>query len=336
MARFPTDADEVHFAPTPDGWRLALHRHRPRSGGPGLPVVLCGGYACNRHFMDYDERYSLARYLARQGFDAWVLELRGRGLSHPTRECRHPWGWTFDDLAAIDVPAAIAHVAVTTERPIAWVGHSMGGMLLYAHLGTHAGAARPLVAGVTIAAPVVFPATSSELFQRIGTMLLRVPLSDTIHQRWVLGALWGLLGHSSALGVGMNPDNVDRAVVGRALHRSLSNVPRVKLQQLADWALEGVFASVDRRVDYRAALAHVATPLLLVAGSVDRLATPAAVQRALEHLPAPTASYLEFGRAHGHSTEYGHVDLVLGRAAPGEVFPTIARWLAERGEPPPA
>jgi hypothetical protein len=53
------------------------------------------------------------------------------------------------------------------------------------------------------------------------------------------------------------------------------------------------------------------------------------VQRALAHLPSGAASYLEFGRAHGHAVDYGHVDLVLGRAAPGEVFPALGRWLAE-------
>jgi predicted alpha/beta hydrolase len=260
-----------------------------------------------------------------------VLELRGRGLSHPTSECRYPRVWTFDDLAARDVPAAVEHVAAVTGRRVAWVGHSMGGMVLYAYLGRYAGPRHPMHAGVTIAAPVVFPAASSELFHRLGTWLLRVPLSDTIYQRGLLGALWAMLGSSSALSVGMNPANVDRRVVGHALRCSLGNVPRAKLQQLADWALEGEFSSADGTVDYRASLSGVTTPLLLVAGTVDRLATPAAVGRALDHLSPASASYLEFGRRHGHSIDYGHVDLILGRAAPVEVFPTLARWLAERG-----
>jgi hypothetical protein len=43
-----------------------------------------------------------------------------------------------------------------------------------------------------------------------------------------------------------------------------------------------------------------------------------------------TASYLEFGRRNGHSVDYGHVDLILGRTAPEEVFPPIAAWLSTR------
>src|SRR6516164_5017650 len=144
----PALADELHFAHTPDGWRLALHRHAAGPPELGLPVILCPGYACNRHFIDWDAEYSLARFLARRGFDAWVIELRGRGLSHPTPACAAPRTWTFDDLALHDVPTAVRHVARMTRRRVAWVGHSMGGMLLYASLGGPGGAELPIVAGV--------------------------------------------------------------------------------------------------------------------------------------------------------------------------------------------
>jgi predicted alpha/beta hydrolase len=330
-------ADELHFAATVDGWRLALHRHRPpRAGSPSpLPVVLRGGYACNRYFLDYDERHSLARFLARTGFDVWVLEPRGCGVSHPGPGCARPRSWTFDDLAGFDLPAAVGHVAAMTGRDVTWVGHSMGGLLLYAYLGRGAEHAHRLRAGVTIASPVVFPATSATLFRDIGLFLLSLPLSEVIYQRWVLTALWTLVGWSSALRVGMNPENVERQVIGQALRLFIENVPRAKLRQLALWACDGAFCSADGRVDYRAALGRVTTPILAIAGSADRLATPAAVRRALDHLPVPPAAYLEFGRAHGHSTDYGHVDLILGRAAPAEVFPAVAAWLASCGATAP-
>lgn len=325
-----TRANEVHFASTPDGWRLALHRHRPAEIRARGAVLLCAGYGCNRHFLDYDEHYSLAGYLCRRGFDVWVVELRGRGFSHPTRACRRPGAWTFDDLACTDVPALVTYVARTTGHHVAWVGHSMGGLALYACLGCVPAAAGLVAAGVTIGSPVVFPAASASLFARLGQLLLRIPVGDTVPQRFVLGALWQLVSSTAALSVGMNPANIDRREVGRALRRSLSDVSRLKLQQLAAWALEGAFASADGAVDYRAALAHVRAPVLVIAGSADRLATPAAVGCALEYLPPGLAAYREFGRASGDSAEYGHVDLVLGRAAPREVFPAVAQWLDDR------
>ena len=134
----------------------------------------------------------------------------------------------------------------------------------------------------------------------------------------------------------MNPENVERHVIGHALHLFIENVQRAKLQQLALWALEGAFCSADGRIDYRTALNQVTIPILAIAGSADRLATPAAVRRALDHLRVPPATYLEFGRAHGHSTDYGHVDLILGRAAPTEVFPVVASWLGSLSGSQPA
>lgn len=329
-------ADEVHFPTTPDGWRIALHRYRPRgpeTHAPRVPVILCPGYGCSHRFVDFDERYSLARHLSARGFDAWVLDLRGRGLSRPTATAQRPWSWTFDDLAAHDVATAITHVADMTGRRVAWVGHSMGGMLLYAHL-VRSGDPR-VRAAVTIASPVEFPAASNALIGRLGELLLDLPFGETVPQRWALGALWIVLSRTTALDVGMNPDNVDRRIVGRALPASLADVSRAKLRQLASWSQRGVFRSVDDAIDYRAGLAGVRVPLFLAAGAMDRLATPAAVQRALDFLPPTTTTYREFGRAHGHALDYGHVDLVLGRHAPSEVFPEIARWLAVQTEESP-
>jgi predicted alpha/beta hydrolase len=323
-----TDADEIHFATTPDGWRLALYRYRPRGAGSGMPVLLCSGYGCNRHFIDYDEPYSLARFLARQGFEAWPVELRGRGLSRPTRTCLRPGAWTFDDLARQDVPTMLAYVAETTGRPVAWVGHSMGGLVLYACLGTRPDVAALVAAGVTVGSPVRFPVMHRSLAARVGQVVLHVPIGDMVPQRLIIGVLWHLVGTSN-LALGMNPGNIDRHAVGQALRRAMSDVSRHKLQQLARWALEGDFASADRAIDYRTALANVTTPLLVTAGSGDQIATPDAVRLALEHLPRGVGEYAEFGRAHGHGVDFGHVDLILGRAAPIEVFPAIGRWLAE-------
>jgi predicted alpha/beta hydrolase len=326
-------APELHFAHTDDGWRLALHRYRQRGAFAALPVILCGGYACNRYFLDYDEDYSLARFLARAGFDAWVLELRGRGLSRAPNVPRPPV-WTFDDLVTLDVPAAVGYVAQATSQDVTWVGHSMGGMVLYAYLGGCAGRAQAVRGGVTIAAPVAVPSPGPALLRRLGTLLLRLPLGDVVRQRRALEVICGLVGilAPSLLGIAANPANIDRHTLRRALRRCIGDVPRVKLQQLARWALRGEFSSADGAVDYRAALGRVRTPLLLIAGSRDRLAAPAAVRRTLDYLPPAAAHYLEFGRAHGHSIDYGHVDLILGRAAPAEVFPAVARWLAERAE----
>jgi len=324
----PGLAPDICYVPTHDGWALALYRYHAAS--PGAPAaILCSGYGCNRLFIDYDEQYSLARYLARKGFDAWVVELRGRGASHPLPGCREPNSWTFDDLARVDVPTVIQFVQRQVgHRRICWIGHSMGGMVLYAHLGLVREEAG-LGAGVTLGSPIGFPGPASQLARSVGQLLMALPGPERVPQRAVLGALWHLVGWTRALQVGMNPDNVDRPLVGRALRRSISNVSRAKLHQLSQWSLRNVFASVDGSIDYRSNLRHIRTPMLMVAGACDRLAPPSHVGAAQGLLATREKRMVVVGREQNFSTDYGHVDLVFGRRAADEVYPLIADWVGD-------
>jgi hypothetical protein len=44
-------------------------------------------------------------------------------------------------------------------------------------------------------------------------------------------------------------------------------------------------------------------------------------------------TYVEFGREGGHSADYGHTDLLVGRNAQAEVFPVVSSWLAGHATP---
>ena len=140
--------DELYRVPTADGTAIALGRYHPR--GPRRfeePVILGHSLGTNRFNLDFDERYSVARALARRGFEAWVLELRG-GLAGSSE------GATFDTEAEHDVSAAIPTVLSTGVTGVTWVGHSRGGLLAYAHLARNPTA--PLRAIVTLGSPLTY------------------------------------------------------------------------------------------------------------------------------------------------------------------------------------
>lgn len=315
----------IEFARTADGWDLALHHYvGTRTDLP--PAILCSGYACNRHFLDFDERYSLARFLGRRGFDVWLLELRGHGLSEAPVGRR--LSWTFDDFVQHDVPAAIGYVRDQTGRAPVWIGHSMGGMVLYATLGQNQAAAASLAGLVTMASPVAFPPVASRMMRTLGQLFLAVPFPDRLPQHPVLVLLWGLVGWSpAATAVGMNPANMEPGVFTRALRLFMCNVPRAMLRQLAHWSLTGEFTSRDGRINYRSNLRRISVPALIIAGAVDRLAPPATVRFAFDQMSSKSKLYREFGVRQGDSIDYGHVDLIFGRRAPEEVFVTVAQWI---------
>ncbi|MBI4514295.1 MAG: alpha/beta fold hydrolase [Deltaproteobacteria bacterium] len=323
----PTGRARVEFARTADAWDIALHRYRgQRRDLP--PLIICPGYACNRHFVDFDERYSLARFCARRGFDTWVLELRGRGYSEAVFGGGSR-GWNFDDLVRFDVPAAIAYVRGRCEerRPV-WIGHSMGGMVVYAALGQDPELGKSLSGLVTIASPVGFPAVASPLARGLGSLLLALPLPQRLPQRSVLVALWSVMAHSGRFPeVGMNRRNLDQAAFGRALPLFMCNVARAKVQQFTRWSLTGQFRSNDGATDYRANLSRITTAALIIAGAADQLAPPETVGLAFDRLGSAEKLYREFARRQQDSADYGHVDLIFGRRAPEEVFPTISDWI---------
>jgi len=315
----------LYFAPTPDRWALALHRY-PQPDREAPAALLCSGYGCNRHFIDFDEQYSLARFLAGRGFDTWVVELRGRGRSRPMDGCPRPRDWTFDDLARTDVPSAIAFVQrEVAHRRLCWIGHSLGGMVLYAYLGLGGGEPRP-AAAVTLGSPVMFPRARSPLWERLGSLALALPIPRSVPQRPVLGALWHVAHWFGGLGIGMNPENVDPAVVRIALRRAMCNVSRDKLRQLARWSTTGEFASVDGTIDYRANLRRVETPTLVIGGALDRLAPPAVAEKAYDLLGTREKRVVILKESHGFSADYGHLDMIFGRRSRQEVFPLVAEW----------
>ena len=119
-----TGEDERHAAPTPDGWNLALYRYRALGAARHVPI-LCGHGMAGTHFIfDLHPDCSLARYLARQGFDVWLVDFRGRGDSWPAGGPQPGLQWNFDDFAARDLPAAVARVreivAVRRSSGSAW------------------------------------------------------------------------------------------------------------------------------------------------------------------------------------------------------------------------
>ena len=122
----------VEFVKTTDEWMLALSSYSTQSN-KNYPVLLCHGLGANRLTFDIDEQVSLASFLAAQGYDVYAVDLRGHGKSQKPRSFTNKkWGWGFNDYCLKDLPTAIEHILKTTDKAkLHFIGHSMGGVLLY-------------------------------------------------------------------------------------------------------------------------------------------------------------------------------------------------------------
>lgn len=337
-ARFaPSDRpDELHMVRTEDGWDIQLRRYLPRGEGPRFeePVVLCHGLGANNYNVDWDPPYGIAQFLAEAGRDCWVITLRGHGgSSRPSRRNGLRWGFSFDDHLRHDVVAALeCVVAKTGAERVQWVGHSMGGMLAFALGGTpHE---RHLAGGVVaLGSPASFAdQTYLRWLTRLGVWLAG---RTRVRQRWLTRMIAPFMGWIdlpfSELAIA--PKSMEGKVIRRLQAWAFEDISAGVARQFHDWVVNDAFRSLDHEVDYQERMRAHRAPFLLVAATEDRLAPPACVQRAFGTLGSEEKTLRVVGKAQGQSVDYGHGDLLLGRAAPGEIYPMVETWLRERARP---
>ena|GEM_PF-498788 len=313
----------------PDGGVIALRRIRggaspeATAASARVPVLLIHGLAMNHRCFDLDET-SLARHLAREGFDVWLLTLRsGRSYLSPfgPRHC------DFASMVAHDLPFAVDAVRARTGKPqVDVAGLSMGGMLLYAGLGRSLAqdkVRRVIVFGSPGKIRALGPISLSRFLP--ARLALGVPMRAWLRTvafapRLVPRLLWRRL---------YNPANLEAPFERRMLWNVWENIPGRLGHDFVSWSAAGGAITVDH-TPVLAGLAHVDVPALFFAGSVDWLAPVTCVRAAYDAwgsaLPMVDKQFVVMGReTSGASCDYGHCDLILGHNAAREVFePAVA------------
>lgn len=322
---------------TDDGFPLAIHHYPAPSPSPDAtplplrtrPVILVHGVATNHLCLDLVENGSLARHLAQQGFDVWALDMRGHGDSRKPPKGVSTSARSFDDYVKHDAPAAIRYVKDQTGADgVAWVGHSMGGMVAYAYLGAGG-------TGIDVLVAIASPGSMRQhgLLRLTAEMGPAVALFPQVYSR-------GFGKMHAAVFRGWSPFHFDNLVYDRdnltrderklLAATALENLSRAEVKSFSAWSTRDRFASDDGTVDYAAGFSRITVPALLVSGTADRIVPPANVQFVMGRLGSPDKTHRVFGELSGDARDWGHVDLVSGRLADAEIFPEIAAWLDAR------
>jgi pimeloyl-ACP methyl ester carboxylesterase len=328
-----------HNAWTRDGWRLALYRYEPRRGSHRTPVLLCHGMSSNRWDMDGPGRISLARYLVRQGYDTWVVELRGAGRStRPTWWNGKRYTWTFEDYVQHDAPAALRVVLRETgAEQVHWVGHSMGGMIAYALLMSPV--QRKIASAVTLGSPTMSDVGHPLLdfgipYRRLLRMMPeRVPLGALARCAAPFAPLFARLLSRSIAELGWYPGNADMALMRTLMLTAVDDLPASLLREFARWYDTKAMSDRYAMFDFTDHLELITTPILIIGGARDRLTPVRDLRNVYRRIGSADKVFHVIGRQLGSAHEYSHADLVLGRWAPDDVYPIVLRWLDAHRQP---
>lgn len=311
---------------TTDGWTLLAWYRKAPTRRFSVPVVLCHGLGNNHVIMEFRAEQSLARFLSAAGFDCYSVDLRGAGGSRPPDEGPHDA--TIDDHAQLDVPALVEAICAHAHaEQLAWVGHSLGGAVGLIAASTTL--KHRFAALVTIGTPVFFKVPAE------ARLLIKLARWISVWGRFETGVMRYLApfgGRVSAPEITqrtINLRNMDPVQVRFLMANAFAPLWRGVLGQLDDWIEHDVFRSADGKVDYRLAIAELKQPVMVLGGTVDQLTPPDVTRQYYELLTSPRRELVIFGQSYGHSSEYGHGDLMVGKNVQHELFPVVGTFLAK-------
>lgn len=334
---------QTHLIDSEGGWKIVARRHRTEYWNVAFPpVILYPGLGHGGRVFESRPKLNIADFLARAGFDVWVIDPRGAGLSTrwsllheasvPIASSRRrrspipPGGFVTDDqrfedfamedLVDRDIPHLVEEVTKRSGFPkVFWIGHEWGGLLALAYQQTHPES--PIARLVLVEPPTADSASSrarwsedlSHRLERRRRRARREPIVD-----------------GTAL---FHPFGGAPLVIPEPQQLSDNDEPaETLLEQLIEWTQTGVVRTVDNDRPFLADFSDVRIPVLILAAAADPRSSSFEQERLLERLGVGDKSLLVIDKASGFSLDSAAGQVLWGSSSRGEIYPLLSRWLA--------
>ena len=303
--------------------RCSLTASAPPAPAGAPPVLLCHGLGSNRNTYLLPAHRNIVHMLLEGGWDVWLAELRGHGLSKTGVDWESPWD--VNDYIS-DACAFVAFVSgQTSGASVHWIGHSLGGIIGIAMASLQE--PPPLASVLAVASSFFY---SDSVFSKLSffvpalTSMSFLPADSIMRAQSSLSFRFvsNLADAVMAWRSNVHPD------VGRALFASNFEPisKKVTLQLATGMAEAGILHRGGE--PFSSSLCHCRVPVFFIAGDRDKQCPPPSVQKLFELLPAAAScKYQCFGTEQGCTDHYGHFDLLIGLRVETEVFPSIRAFL---------
>jgi len=314
--------NEVVLVTTQDLWKIRMCRYRKGRTG-GQPVLLVHGANTNQHNFTSPEGVSLVDALVERGYDCWTVDLRGCRSSVPPFERTRSQIRT-DDFLNDDIPTAIRYIQQETGYArIHYVGHSLGGMLLYAYAlkyGTD-----NLASGTTLGSPLGF---EDKPGRRSPFMFKLAGLFPALSGSFVRGVVPVVSCFRLSPAVfPTNMRNVARTMHAGHFYRMIEDPLPGVLDDLCRWVNRPGWRMDGGNLNVLDGLAELDLPLFVLYAPQDPFVSLSNAKAFFDALPASDKRMLVCAKEHGFKHDYNHCDLAFSHEGAREIFGPIARWI---------
>lgn len=290
---------ESFFIPVADH-KLHLRCLTPQQGQIKGTVLLLHGAIENGRIFYTESNKGLASFLARHGYRALVVDLRGRGKSLPQLH-QHSAHGQHESIVE-DIPAVARFIADNYEGPQHWLAHSWGGVLMSSALARFPELRRLVKSQVYFGTKRSIRIRSLEKWLKIDLLWLR--LAPALAKR---------KGFLNARKLKIGADNETHGF----------------LTQSGGWVRPSPWVDPVDGFDYGAhARQGEYPPSWFIAATRDSvLGHPNDVQDFLAETANPKAEYSLLGKAQGNHHDYDHINMLTHPAAGDDHFPAVLAWL---------
>ena len=269
------------------------------------PVMMIHGAIENGKIFYSSSGKGLAPYLAQNGYDVFVVDLRGRGLSKPSINKNSKHGLT--EILRDDFPAYIKKIKeIKGDVPQHWIAHSWGGVMMLAYLAKN-------FESVKIASMVFFGTK-----RRITIMSFK--------KIWRINIMWNIFGRLLIASRGYLP--AKEAKIGSDNETKKSN------RETNVWAKSRKWLDWNDKFDYAAALKKIKLPptLYLCGENDDILGHPKDVKLLMTETGEQDNYFQILGKSTGNKNDYGHNDILTHQDAAIDVYPIALNFMKNHHE----
>lgn len=269
----------------------------------GSPVFMLHSTLQDGSTFFSDEGTGLACYLARQGYDVFVGDMRGKGKSWPQVNASSPFGshQTINE----DIPAMVHKIKMLRgDIPQIWVGHGWGSVLMTSYYARYGSSL------CSVAKMAHFAAR-------------RQIQSSNASKTFLIDFLWRRLGKLLIAFNGYMP--------AKRMRLGASNESRASYQDYLAWSSTDQWIDMEDGFSYGDAIRQQQLPpsFYFAASSDKAYGDPDDVREFMKELGPHDGRLMVLSRRGGNARDYNHLNMVCHKDCDTDHFPLLLDWLQQ-------